>query len=115
MAKPTIQDILRDSLMESSVKDFGHWKCVTPGCGAEWSAAMGDNEIPELCPHCTHDVEIFEVSSLDEQYQSNFKKPWLIQFANGCTVEFDTEDEACEYQMGFREIAGLDPDTGENI
>ncbi len=29
------------------------WKCVD--CGSEWSFAMGDDEVPEICPHCEND------------------------------------------------------------
>jgi len=28
----------------------GHYYC--PSCNAEWSAMLGDNEIPEHCPDC---------------------------------------------------------------
>lgn len=29
------------------------WKCLD--CGAEWSFAMGDNEVPEICHYCEND------------------------------------------------------------
>ena len=31
------------------------WFCKD--CGAEWSFAMGDNEVPEICPYCIEDNE----------------------------------------------------------
>lgn len=29
---------------------------VCTSCGSEWSAMMGDNEVPELCPYCRGSV-----------------------------------------------------------
>jgi hypothetical protein len=30
--------------------------CVCPSCDREWSAMMGENEMPEFCPDCSTDT-----------------------------------------------------------
>lgn len=59
------------------------------------------------------DVEILDVSAVDEEYADAFTKDWGIVFANGTVMQFDTEEEACEAQRIHRVNVGLDPMTGE--
>jgi hypothetical protein len=50
---------------------------------------------------------------LDEEFAQNFNKPWAIQYSDGKTIEYDTEDQACEAQRVHRVAIGLNPMTGE--
>jgi hypothetical protein len=93
--------------------DKGHWECTS--CKREWSACIGDDEVPLVCPDCSHDVDVINVRELDEKLQDNFSGKWAVQHSNGNTVSFDTEYLACDYQKQYRKFAGLNIDTGENI
>jgi len=59
------------------------------------------------------DCAVIAVDSLDLELQSQFKKPWLVEWADGSIDEFDTEDEACARQREHRKANGLDAMTGE--
>jgi len=59
------------------------------------------------------DVQVTPVHTLDEEYQANFKKEWLVEFASGDILEFDTEDQACAFQQDWRAVNGRDPMTGD--
>ncbi|MEN6550002.1 MAG: hypothetical protein ABFE07_28495 [Armatimonadia bacterium] len=61
-------DCAQRDLLESLAKDLSllaaperlaplgtGWVCL--GCGREWSAMLGDAEVPEICPSCGGDVE----------------------------------------------------------
>lgn len=76
----------------------------------------GDHDIVKVIPmdrSGKEDVEILDVSAVDEEYADAFTKDWGIVFANGTVMQFDTEDEACEAQRIHRVNVGLDPMTGE--
>lgn len=49
-----------------------------------------------------HDVHVIEVASLDDEYQKNFSKPYIVQFADGSIMEFDTDEDACLFQRQWR-------------
>ena len=59
------------------------------------------------------DVDVIEVAMLDDEYASQFEKPWLVQWEDGTIKQYDTEDEACAIQRQHRINVGLDPMTGE--
>jgi hypothetical protein len=58
------------------------------------------------------DVTVIEVCSLDEKIAERFPKPFAVQWADGSTVDCDTEEEACEIQRMARACNGLDEITG---
>lgn len=59
------------------------------------------------------DVDVIERSTLDEDAQAQFSKPWLVAHSDGTVLEFGTEDAACAYQRAHRRLVGLDETTGE--
>jgi hypothetical protein len=59
------------------------------------------------------DVHVTPVHILSEEYQANFEKEWLVEFASGEVLEFDTEDQACAFQRDWRAVTGRDPMTGD--
>jgi hypothetical protein len=59
------------------------------------------------------DVSILPRDALDNEHRANFTKPWLMHFPNGTVEQFDTEGEACEAQLGWREAHNLHIVTGE--
>lgn len=60
-----------------------------------------------------HDVSLMARDDLD--HPERFKKPWLVQFANGKLLEFDNEKDAAKYQRDWRTRVGRDPMTGEKL
>lgn len=44
-------------------------------------------------------LDVVEVASLDENHAKNFVKPWLTVAPDGETVEHETEDAACLFQI----------------
>lgn len=108
------EQIISDLLITSTINDDkGHWECTS--CEREWSACMGDNEVPLVCPDCSDDLYVINVLELDDKLQNNFSGKWAVQHSNGNTISFDTEYLACDYQKQYRKFTGLDLDTGENI
>lgn len=43
-------------------------------------------------------TNVTSVYMLDEEFASQFSKPYLLEFPDGRIEEFDTEDEACKRQ-----------------
>jgi hypothetical protein len=110
----SLDEVIEHYCGDSTItNDEGHWECSR--CTAEWSACMGDNEVPFFCPHCSNDVEIINVLDLDDNEQENYSNNWAIMFDNGNTVSFDTEYLACDYQKRYRELVDLNIDSGENL
>ena len=59
------------------------------------------------------DVDVIARDMLDEAHRKLHPCPWLVQFADGQIAHFDTEEDACAFQRGWRRRHGLDPMTGE--
>ena len=59
------------------------------------------------------DVDVIDRDMLDDEYAKNFTKPWLVQFADGEIIQFDTEEDACAYQREWRSKNGMNPLIGE--
>ena len=59
------------------------------------------------------DVDVIDRGMLDGEYAKKFTKPWLVQFADGEIIQFDTEEDACAYQREWRSKNGMNSLTGE--
>lgn len=72
----------------------------------------------EICMHNQQevgwdsDVDVFAKDHIDQEYVYPEMKEWLAQTYDGYMYEFDTEDDACEFQREYRIAMGLDPMTG---
>jgi hypothetical protein len=61
------------------------------------------------------DVAVVQTATLDEQHRQQFNQPWLVQFADGMTLQYPTEDVACAFQRLWRANHGRDRMTAEPL
>lgn len=71
----------------------GHWRCTE--CGHEWSACMGDDEVPEVCG-C--EESIYDNACDDENCECRNSTLWPDNIRNGCPNK-DGEEIYWSYSM----------------
>ena len=59
------------------------------------------------------DVSVFHRDTVELGVLPPSQSPWLVQYAHGSLMYFETEDKACDYQLLWRRLNGLSPVTGE--
>lgn len=84
------------------------------------SATQTIRELAEHAAQITRESEEFDLAGCDcDVFDRNSTelptsmKPWIGQMPDGYCYEFDTEEQACEFQRHYRVALGLDPMTGE--
>ncbi|CAH6976888.1 hypothetical protein VCHA53O466_140014 [Vibrio chagasii] len=53
------------------------------------------------------DVDVIETDCSSDDIERGIEQPYAVIYANGGTIGFDTEDEACEAQLKYREAVSL--------
>lgn len=61
------------------------------------------------------DLDIVDRSMLDAEHSVNFPKPFIGEDSECHQWHFDTEEEACAFQRGWRAARNLDIMTGEPL
>lgn len=88
----------------------GHFECAS--CGREWSAMMGDNELPESCPDCADG----QARNYDYQLiRGKIKAEW-VNLGEGRSGDYDPDDPEDVALLRF-DISRLtdNPEDGRNL
>lgn len=90
----------------------GSYAYYCPSCSADINAAcfykdyVSHNATLLLTPPM--DVDVIDCRILDTS--TTHPKPWAIRHGDGTMIYFDTEEEACDAQLEYRDVAGLRDD-----